>query len=148
MPESGRRCGESVVSDSHSVSVTRRFDGHDLGYLRALVERVGHRAGLGAQRTADLVFVVNELANNAVAHGGGRGRLTIGETDDGVAVEVTDRGPGLPDDLADEQPAASAMGGRGLWMARRMCTRIRFLSSSHGLTVRVLMARTERRPER
>jgi anti-sigma regulatory factor (Ser/Thr protein kinase) len=122
--------------------VTQRFDRGDLQRIRRLVERAGRRLGLSPTRTDDLVLVVNEIATNAIRHGGGRGTLTMVSRSDGVSVEVRDCGPGLPRHTRDELPAETSIGGRGLWIVRRLCRCLSIASSEHGVAVRFFMPRT------
>ncbi len=121
--------------------VTQRFARGDLPRLRRLVERAGRRLGLSPTRTDDLVLVVNEIATNAIRHGGGSGTLTMVSQPDGVSVEVRDCGPGLPAHTREEPPTATAtsIGGRGLWIVRRRCRRLSIASSEHGVAVRFFM---------
>lgn len=119
--------------------VTQRFARGDLQRIRRLVERAGRRLGLSPTRTDDLVLVVNEIATNAIRHGGGSGTLTMVSRSDGVSVEVRDRGPGLPAHTRGELPAATSIGGRGLWIVRRRCRCLSIASSEHGVAVRFFM---------
>ena len=119
--------------------VTQRFARGDLGRIRRLVERAGPRLGLSPTRTDDLVLVVNEIATNAIRHGGGSGTLTMVSQSDGVSVEVRDCGPGLPAYGSDELPTATSIGGRGLWIVRRRCRCLSIASSERGVAVRFFM---------
>ncbi len=119
--------------------VTQRFARGDLQRIRRLVERAGRRLGLSPARTDDLVLVVNEIATNAIRHGGGSGTLTMVSRSDGVSVEVRDRGPGLTAHTRDELPTATSIGGRGLWIVRRRCRCLSIASSEHGVAVRFFM---------
>lgn len=53
------------------------FGRPDLGGVRGLVRAEAELAGLGAERSADLVTAASELAANSVAHGGGSGTLWV-----------------------------------------------------------------------
>jgi anti-sigma regulatory factor (Ser/Thr protein kinase) len=115
------------------------FTVDDLQRLRALVERAGTRAGLSEPNAEDLVTAVNEVAVNAVLYAGGGGWITIAQSPEGVSVEISDDGPGLPAGVAPHLPPPRALGGRGLWMARRLCKRFTISSSPRGVTVRMFM---------
>jgi serine/threonine-protein kinase RsbW len=117
-----------------------RFTVADLGQIRALVARVAAAAGLSVRDRGNLVIAVDEIVANAIVHAGGRGVLLIGRRTDGVVVEVSDDGPGLPGKHPlDDPPPADALGGRGLWIARQLCPDIAFIERPDGLTVTMFM---------
>ena len=124
-------------------SVSSEFTADGLRRIRDLVEQTAHVAGVSAANVHCLVIAVSELAANAVRHGGGSGRILIEQTDDGVRVEVSDRGPGLPDGLSPELPPPDAVSGRGLWMVRSLCRDLHISSTARGVTVRLFMPRAE-----
>ena len=98
------------------------FRATDLGMLRHLTSEIGGRGGLAAERVADAVLAVNELASNSVEHGPGTGQLRLW-TNGGpwLLAEVSDRGrltelfPGMV------HPSTSGARGRGLWLASELC---------------------------
>lgn len=53
------------------------------------------------------------LLENALVHGGGSTHVSIGSSDDGIQVQIRDRGPGLPPHLATDpfDPFATARAG-------------------------------------
>ena len=124
-------------------SVSREFTGDGLRRVRDLVDQAARVAGISATNGHNLVIAVSELAANAVRHGGGSGRILIEQTDAGVCVEVSDHGPGLPEHLSQELPAADAVSGRGLWMVRNLCRDLHISSTARGVTVRLFMPRAE-----
>jgi serine/threonine-protein kinase RsbW len=126
-------------SDSSYGSEREDFTVNDLQRVRALVEQAGQRTGLSDPKTGDLVTAVNEIVINAVSYAGGNGSITIAQTPDGVCVKVQDSGPGLPSDLEPTLPAPESTGGRGLWLAKRLCRRLSIVSSSRGVTVWLFM---------
>jgi serine/threonine-protein kinase RsbW len=116
--------------------VTEDFTLPDLRRIRSLVEETGLLAGLDEQRVTELVAVVNELAVNAILYAGGGGSLTMTRTPGGLAVEISDRGPGLPATATGlERPPPNVPGGRGLWLARQMFPDLVLASSAAGLSV-------------
>ncbi len=115
---------------------------HDLRRIRDLVAGLAGRAGISAPKIERLVWVVNEFVSNVVVHGGGRGRVTVTTTVDGVQVAVTDWGPGLAMSTGNDQPPAAASSGRGLWMARQLYPEMSITSGLAGTTVTVFAART------
>jgi serine/threonine-protein kinase RsbW len=85
----------------------------DLARVRAIVQEAAIAASFG-DRCDDLVLAVNELATNAIRHGGGRGRLTIEYATGAMTVEVRDWGSGVTSAGAGLLPDVTVPGGRGL----------------------------------
>jgi anti-sigma regulatory factor (Ser/Thr protein kinase) len=112
--------------------------------VRHTLSRLATVAGLTGQRRDDFVLAVNELMTNAVRHAGGSGILTLWCQDNALRCEVVDNGPGIPPELiADDPlppPPVTALGGRGLWLARRLCDSMTIRTGSHGTTVVVAIA--------
>ena len=124
-------------------AVTREFTIDGLRRVRDLVEHAARVAGVSASNVHGLVIAVSEVAANAVRHGGGRGRIVIEQTDEGVRVEVSDHGPGLPEHLSHDLPSPEAVSGRGLWMVRNLCRDLHITSTACGVTVRLFMPRAK-----
>jgi len=114
------------------------FGQDDLIDLRHLVLRVAETAGLDADRGADLVLAVNELASNSVEHGPGRGRLRMWDRPNVVA-EVADHGrmsvpfPGMT------IPPPDGARGRGLWLASELADTLEVWSEPGNTVIRVQM---------
>lgn len=96
----------------------------DLARLRLQVTRRAEDAGLCDPRLSDFVLAVHEVASNAVVHGGGKGRIQLAYTAEGLRCVIADSGPGLPRakpcgaaTLPDGDEAES---GRGLWLAQAL----------------------------
>jgi anti-sigma regulatory factor (Ser/Thr protein kinase) len=77
------------------------------------------------QRSVDvhdqLVLALDEMASNALRHGGGRVQAAVRQTEDAFLVEVTDQAPGSP-----PQPAIGrdpSEGGLGLHLIAEMAIR-------------------------
>lgn len=123
--------------------VIERFTAADLPTIRDVVRRLALDAGLSETRTADLVLAVNELVTNAILHAGGGGSLTVQRMPGGLAVEVRDQGPGLPPGFDKGLPEPDVVGGRGLWLVRRLCQQVTFGSGTgtRGASVRLVMSR-------
>jgi anti-sigma regulatory factor (Ser/Thr protein kinase) len=65
--------------------------------------------------------------------------VTVQPSPVGVWVEVRDSGPGVPRDVPAERPEPHAEGGRGLWMARKLCQHLTITNGPAGATVRLFM---------
>ena len=126
------------------ASLDQPFGPDDLYALRAAV--AAHAAHLGAppDRVAHLVIVAGELAGNAVRHGGGHGRLRLSRVDGAVRCEVSDEGPGIadPDAAGRRSPSVLALGGRGLFIVRRLAVSMTIRNTGRGTTVTALVAVT------
>ena len=135
-----RRNGQATGSGE--ASLDQAFGPDDLYALRAAV--AAHAAHLGAppDRVAHLVIVAGELVSNAVRHGGGRGRLRLSRVDGAVACEVSDEGPGIPEpeSAGTRTPSVLAVGGRGLFIVRRLASSLTIRNTGRGTTVTALVA--------
>ncbi|MFI6596691.1 ATP-binding protein [Nonomuraea sp. NPDC050536] len=102
--------------------------------MRRSVTEYAARHGLSGRRLEDFVLAVNEIATNAVLHGGGCGRLRLWSQGGRLWCEVTDDGPGLPPGWlgASRRPSCHQDGGRGLWLARLLCRHLVIVSSPRG----------------
>lgn len=96
------------------------FDG-DLHRMRQRVRTAAAPLGLSRDGVDRLLLTVNEVAANAVEHGGGHGRITIWAGETTVVCDVTDPGKletSLPGYLP---PGPAARRGHGLWVVRQLC---------------------------
>jgi anti-sigma regulatory factor (Ser/Thr protein kinase) len=114
----GRR---TTGSRSEPAALDLGFDSRGLAGVRATVARWAALLD-GGRAVDDLLLVVNELCGNAIRHGGGRGRLRLWIDGYRVMCRVTDSGPGMPQPEVQglDRPASSVVGGRGLWIVRRL----------------------------
>jgi anti-sigma regulatory factor (Ser/Thr protein kinase) len=113
----------------------------ELRTMREIVERRAAVAGLGFERSQDLVLAVGEVTTNSVRHGGGRGVLRVWEDDPWLVCEVRDRGR-IDRPLAGrERPSYDRPGGRGLWLANQLCDLVQVRAFAHGGVVRLHMRR-------
>ncbi|MGI9002480.1 MAG: ATP-binding protein [Pseudonocardia sp.] len=107
-----------------------------LPQLRHLVASLAGASGMRAERVADVVLAVNELASNSVEHGPGSGRLQVWN-DTGFVAEVLDSGrmevpfPGMA------LPPPEGARGRGLWLASELCDVLQAWSDDRETRVRV-----------
>ncbi len=120
-----------------TIVLDQPFDEHDLPALRRAVAAHADRTTLPERRVTDLVLIASELAANAVRHGGGKGRLRLGVRDDAVYLEVSDRGPGMPEPhpLPRKRPEPTLTGGRGLWLVLTYADHLAIGERSGGGTV-------------
>ena len=129
---------EAVTNMAKRSAVSEEFTRDDLAKIRELVHTAATEAGL-RERADHLVLAVNEVVSNAIRYAGGRGHLTVEHMADGLLVEVCDHGPGLPAAIAANPPPADALGGRGMWLIRRLCPDLEVISGPSGVTVRLFM---------
>jgi anti-sigma regulatory factor (Ser/Thr protein kinase) len=98
------------------------FELQDLLSIRRLIGSFALDAGLSGLRTEEVVLAVNEIATNAVIHGGPPSTVRAWSLEDEIVVEVTDGGDGIGDvDAGRIAPLPGQIGGRGLWLTRRLC---------------------------
>jgi anti-sigma regulatory factor (Ser/Thr protein kinase) len=115
------------------------YDRLALGDVRRAVAGRGTEAGLDPARAADLVLAVSEAATNSVQHGGGSGSLRMWTDAGALICELEDRGH-VEDPLAGRDvPGHEASGGRGLYIAHRVCDLVQLRSDESGTVVRLHM---------
>jgi anti-sigma regulatory factor (Ser/Thr protein kinase) len=118
----------------------QRLTATDLDRVRQLVTRITSLAGLDPDRVARLTLAVNEIATNAIQHGGGEAGVTIHVEDAKVVIEVQDDGPGIPAGVTASLPEPEATHGRGLWLANQLCDEVHLRTGGRGTLVRLVMA--------
>jgi signal transduction histidine kinase len=140
------RLRAEFIEDEHARSMTLR----DLDQMNGLVEaalsfvRDGQAPEGGAKTLVDLASIVQTVADelqraivnlvdNAVKYGGGA-RLSVTQTERGVAVEVSDDGPGIPEAERDAMLQPFVRGDR----ARNLDT-----ASGFGLGLSIVLAIVE-----
>jgi anti-sigma regulatory factor (Ser/Thr protein kinase) len=96
-----------------------------------------------SRRLLDVLMAANELVANAFEHAGGPAGVRAGSVNGAAVIEVSDRGPGLDDPLAGYLPPSDGDGdgdgarGGGLWIARRLSSRLELYSTGDGLVARL-----------
>src|SRR3954471_3937617 len=100
--------------------LTEAFSKDDVARLRRLVGRHADVVGLTENRRQDLVLAVDEIATNAVRHGGGAGELTLWVAQGKLWFRVADHGPGMRTTPPTKPPNRRQIGGRGLWITRQI----------------------------
>jgi anti-sigma regulatory factor (Ser/Thr protein kinase) len=109
-----------------------------LATLRDFVTSQASRVGADSQSVAPFVQAVDEVATNAIKHGGGSGVLQIWTGPQAVLCEVSDTGAGLPDPLVGQLPCAPGqLRGCGLWLARQFSDLLEVHSDTTGTIVRL-----------
>ncbi len=68
-----------------------------------------------------LVLALDEMASNALRHGGGRVQASVRQTDDAFLIEVSDQAPSSPPTPAVGRDPSE--GGLGLYLIAEMATR-------------------------
>ncbi|MEU0228604.1 sensor histidine kinase [Streptomyces sp. NPDC006284] len=112
--------------------------GTDLSAVRAEVAASAVRMGLSEDGTRRLVFAVNEVATNAVQHGGGAGELVMRRSGRRVVCDVTSTGDNdsgwfvgyLPPDPQRQR-------GHGMWVVRQLCDLLEVHTAQNSTTVRL-----------
>ena len=92
----------------------------------------------------DFVFAANEVATNAIVHGGPPVLVRFWCTPSQLLCTITDQGPGFDDPFAGYIPASSGdlgQGGMGLWLSRHFCDRVDIFHNDDGFNVRLSVGR-------
>jgi len=102
------------------------FDRTSLGHLRGELTVCGASNGLTDLNLSNFVLAINEIATNAVRHGGGTGRLALWRQADELWCEIVDTGGGIPSGRVNgfHRPQPGHIGGWGLWLARHICASV------------------------
>lgn len=112
-----------------------------LGRVRDFAALHARTAGLGAERGADLVLAVSELAANALGHAAGGGLVRAWCTAAELICQVDDPGH-ITDPLAgSRRQPPDATGGHGLWLVNKICDLVERRTGPSGTTTRLHMRR-------
>lgn len=132
-------CNSSPLPELPPPTLWLRFRHLDqLAALRAFVTFHATQTGAATQHVEQFVQAVDEVATNAIQHGGGSGVLQIWADPHTIMCEVSDTGAGLGDPLAGYLPPGRvAARGRGLWIARHFSDLIELHSDPAGTIVRL-----------
>jgi anti-sigma regulatory factor (Ser/Thr protein kinase) len=144
--ESGGYAPDEVVEDYNlplgevpAQAAVLTFGPDGLPAVRDFVALHGGQAGLSRPRIAELQLAVNELATNAVTHGGGKGALSIWRSELGMFCEVRDAGHATERLVGRVPPAVDSLGGRGLVLVNYLCDLVRSYAGPEGTVVRLLL---------
>jgi anti-sigma regulatory factor (Ser/Thr protein kinase) len=129
------------LPDPPPAAATSAIRPGGLPELRRLVAAHGARAGLDADRVAELTLAVNELATNTVEHTDGGGTLSVWIEDGYLVCQLNDTGH-LVNPLAGRIPPAPASlgGGRGLVLVNHLCELVRVHTRPGSTTIRIHVA--------
>ncbi|MEV0590041.1 sensor histidine kinase [Nonomuraea cavernae] len=134
LPPPGKDHGTGFVFDA------------DLGFLRQHVSAWAAVGELPAETADRLVIVVNEVATNAVEHGGGHGEILLWAEGDSICCDILDAGQpggeGLELFAGYLPPASATARGYGLWVARQLCDLVEVRTGRTGTQVRLRLSRT------
>ncbi len=132
-------CNASPLAELPAPALWLRFSRTEqLATLRDFVTSQAGRVGANSRSVGPFVQAVDEVATNAIKHGGGSGVLQIWTGPQTVLCEVSDTGAGLPDPLAGQLPyPPGQLRGCGLWLARQFSDLLEVHSDPAGTTVRL-----------
>jgi anti-sigma regulatory factor (Ser/Thr protein kinase) len=115
------------------------FAGSTLALVREFVAVYAGRAGLPGRRLTDLQLAANELATNAIMHGGGTGRLSVWRSGDQVVCEVRDQGRARARLTGRIPPSLDSLSGRGLVLVNYVTDLVRIYTGTDGTVVRLFL---------
>lgn len=127
-----RELTPAPASATSGTVSTMRF-GPDLSVLRTFLAHAAEPLGMSREAVARLVFVVNEVATNAVQHGGGQGQVALHRSGKRVVCDVTNSGGTDVDWYAGYLPPDATQHGHGLWTVRQLCELME-VDTHNGLT--------------
>jgi anti-sigma regulatory factor (Ser/Thr protein kinase) len=143
-PAPGREPAERSVrvADHHPALLDRTFGRDDITVVRHEAQACLIAAGLAGDRLQGFVLALNEIITNVVLHAGGHGRILVRVADGSLWCTVTDSGPGIPQRYLSppEVPEAFEVGGRGIWLAYRLCDEVTMATGPIGTTIGLRMA--------
>lgn len=135
-------CDRSPLPEPPPSALRLAFDCvGQLATLRTFITSYATWAGAARPSVEQFVQAVDEVATNAIEHGGESGVLRIWTDQQMISCEVRDTGLGLHDPLAGHLPPPPGRADlRGLWLARQFCDRVEVRSDLAGTTVRLHLA--------
>jgi anti-sigma regulatory factor (Ser/Thr protein kinase) len=127
----------SPLSDVPDRAPVLAYGPGDVGQVRRFVSGHAVRAGLRADRVADLVLAADEMSTNSLRHGGGLGTVGVWREGDEVICEIRDRGRILEPLAGRRRPPLDGDDGRGLWLANQLCDLVQIRATETGGVVRL-----------
>jgi anti-sigma regulatory factor (Ser/Thr protein kinase) len=124
------------VADDGAL-LDRTFGRDDITVVRHEVQARLVAAGLAGDRLQGFVLAVNEVITNVVLHAGGQGRVVVHPAGGSLWCTVTDSGPGIPQRYLSPpaMPEGFEVGGRGIWLAYRLCDEVTMATGPIGTTI-------------
>jgi anti-sigma regulatory factor (Ser/Thr protein kinase) len=118
------------------------FGADDITVIRHGVRGRLVDAGFAGDRLQAFVLAINEIITNVVLHAGGRGRIVVSRSGQSIWCTITDSGPGIPVRFQHppEVPDTFDVGGRGIWLAYRLCDEVSMATGPIGTTIGLRMA--------
>ena len=113
-----------------------------LAELRQVVHHHVAGAGLTADRSADFVLAVTEVATNALEHGVPPATVCLWTSSTSITCQITDHGHVAQPLAGLLPPPANQCRGRGLWMAHQLCDQLYLWPQP--ATIRLHMDRPQR----
>jgi anti-sigma regulatory factor (Ser/Thr protein kinase) len=137
------RTAPAVEPAARSALLDRTFGRDDITAVRHAVQEALAAAGFAGDRLQSFVLAINEVITNVVLHAGGHGRIVLAPADGSTWCTVTDSGPGIPRRYLNppEVPETFEVGGRGIWLAYRLCDEVMMATGPIGTTIGLRMAR-------
>jgi serine/threonine-protein kinase RsbW len=124
-------------SDTGSATRTVSIAAPDVAAARRWVKEAARLAGLDQEEADRFTLAVNEIAINAIEHGGGAADITISRENHRVVVVVQDHGAGLTVAVPVALPPPDQPHGRGLWLAHQLCDDVSLDVSDRGTRIRL-----------
>jgi anti-sigma regulatory factor (Ser/Thr protein kinase) len=138
-PDAGQSVWERYPKPPPPGVRTSRMDfGSDLSAVRGFTAARAIEFGLAPESVDRLVFAVNEVASNAIRHGGGERSLALWLDGRRVVCDVTDTGgtsPAWYSGCLPPNPGQAA--GHGMWVIRQLCDLVEVHSLDPGTLVRI-----------
>ncbi len=131
---------EGRLDDPPADAISLDFGLADLHEARSVARALATASGLAPERRDDLAIAVSEVGTNSIVHGGGLGRLRAWFTGESVVCEIRDAGHISDPLVGRRRPSSAALGGRGLWIAHRLCDLVQVRSGTGGTVVRMSMS--------
>jgi anti-sigma regulatory factor (Ser/Thr protein kinase) len=119
------------------------LDVEDPRVLRRRLNAVLRESALSEDAAQDLVLAIDEVTANAAEHGVPPVDVRLWSSTDRLVCAITDRGSCFDDPLAGYGPAHRgdpALGGMGLWLARRSVDSLTARRDDTGCTVRLVIS--------
>jgi anti-sigma regulatory factor (Ser/Thr protein kinase) len=113
--------------------------GGDPAPVRDFIEEHAVALGLPTHRYDDFLLAVNEIATNAIRHGGGGGEVRLWRFGTRLVCEISDTGTADDNFLGFVRSDPNAERGHGLWIARQLCDLMEIRTRGPGTRIRLHM---------